>query len=185
MHHGIGLLAIILLTGLFGCLWLFMNQNHHHHSVDNMYYSPMLVRTGSSEPVHHYINRLDSLLSEIHYDFVRNITNNTKQCMLQVELNKYKTSMNILSTQSTQGIEASLTHSKNDQLVEINNNMSDLLLVFTTCNHIDTTLKSLKSINKSFEFRPEYSSPPHIIIIDDASTDGTVPQLRELVTLLY
>lgn len=57
--------------------------------------------------------------------------------------------------------------------------MKDMLIVITTCNHLDITLKNIKSLERAFE---DYAAVerPDILIVDDRSTDGIPYLLRRM-----
>lgn len=62
--------------------------------------------------------------------------------------------------------------------------MSDMVLIMTTCNHFDTTVKALYSIKKSFSAYYEKKWVhllPDLLIIDDFSMDETYPTLLKQV----
>ena len=60
-----------------------------------------------------------------------------------------------------------------------NVDMSDMLIVVTTCNHIDITMKCIKSLESAFS-KYELSHRPNIIIVDDRSIDGSAVLLRQM-----
>ena len=57
--------------------------------------------------------------------------------------------------------------------------MSDMLIVVTTCNHIDITMKCIKSLEGAFS-RYEVSRRPNIVIVDDRSIDGSAVLLKQM-----
>lgn len=64
--------------------------------------------------------------------------------------------------------------------VSLPKGMKDLAIVFTTCNFLSMSIKSLQSMNKAFASYPKDQAPT-LIIVDDHSVDGTPAILRQLV----
>lgn len=57
--------------------------------------------------------------------------------------------------------------------------MKDMLIIITTCNHIEITMKCVKSLENAFDGYEDVNKPD-ILIVDDRSIDGTPALLKKM-----